>query len=75
MNFQMFYSILDNTVQLYFLRKFCTFKSVGTTTLAIFLWIKISPGSVSVISLGGALESEHPINKYLGFYPYDNFLK
>ena len=40
--------------------------SVGITRLAMFLWIKISPGSVSVISFGGALESEQPINKYLG---------
>jgi hypothetical protein len=37
--------------------------------------MKISPGSVSVISLGGALESEHPINRYLGFWPADRILK
>lgn len=52
-----------------------TFKSVGMTKLAIFLWMKISPGSVSVNSLGGALESEQPISKYLGLYPLASFTK
>lgn len=65
----MFYGILDYAIDLKEFSKISTFKSVGTTTLAILRWIKISPGSVSVISLGGALESEQPINKYLGFYP------
>lgn len=44
-----------------------TFKSVMLTTLAMLRWMKISPGSVSVNSLGGVLESEHPINRYFGF--------
>jgi hypothetical protein len=52
-----------------------TFKSVGTTTLAIFLWMKISPGSVSVISFGGALESEQPISKYFGVWPLASLVK
>jgi len=65
--FEMFYGILNNTIQLKNKWINFTFKSVGITRLAIFLWINISPGSVSVNSLGGALESEQPINKYLGF--------
>lgn len=48
---------------------------MGITKLAIFLWMKISPGSVSVNSLGGALESEHPISKYFGLYPLESVLK
>lgn len=50
-----------------------TLKSVGITQFAIFLWIKISPGYVYVNSFGGHLLSEHPINKYLGYYPLESF--
>ena len=66
MYFEMFYGILNNTIDLIMVKVY-TFRSVGTTTLAMFLWMKISPGSVSVISFGGALESEQPINRYFGF--------
>lgn len=41
----------------------------------MFLIMKISPGSVSVNSFGGTLESEHPMSKYFGFCPWDNLLK
>ena len=66
---------MDNTIHLKFLLENLTFISVGITKFAILRWINISPGSVSVISLGGALESEHPINKNLGYYPSANFVK
>lgn len=68
-------SILNDTIQLKNKKYILTFKSVGITRLAIFLWMKMSPGSVSVNSLGGALESEQPINKYFGFCPFASFLK
>lgn len=71
----MFNGILDNTIKLRNTQQEHTFKSVGITRLAIFLWIKISPGSVSVTSFGGALESEQPIRRYFGCYPSDSLEK
>src|SRR6056300_1376974 len=47
-------------------------RSVCTTTLAIFLCTKISPGGISTIWLAGTRLSEQPIHKNSGFCCFDN---
>lgn len=43
--------------------------SPGLTWLATLRWTKRSPTLAPITASAGTLESEHPIQRYLGFWP------